>query len=270
MKAIESVFDTLASGGRKAFIPYITAGDPDLASTLKMLHVLEACGADMIEVGVPFSDPSADGPVIQAAMERALKKGTTLSGILQTVSEFRRSSSLPVILMGYFNPFYAYRIERFAAHARESGVSAVLTVDLPPEEAGEFSTTLGKRGIPSIFLATPLTDTKRMAVLKKMGRGFIYLVSVTGVTGERHDLTDGLPATARQIRQETGLPVVLGFGISGPPMIRRYYGDVDGFVVGSAIVKRWEEAASDPEAQEELMSFIASLARECHGSGMGR
>lgn len=264
MMDIESRLKTLAAGGQKAFIPYITAGDPDLAATLTMLHTLEELGADMVEVGVPFSDPMADGPVIEAAMERALKSKTTLRGILGTVSEFRKRSSLPVILMGYFNPFHAYGIERFAAHARRAGVNAVLTVDLPPEEAGGFRAVLKKQSIGAIFLATPLTDRKRMAMLKTMAQAFIYLVSVTGITGERDGLSEGLAARAKQLREETGLPVVLGFGISGPGTVRRYHDIVDGFVVGSAIVKRCEEALRDPAREAEFRTFIAQLAQECH------
>jgi tryptophan synthase alpha chain len=146
----------------------------------------------------------------------------------------------------------------------------VLTVDLPPEEAGEFSALLTKEGIAPVFLATPLTDRKRMAVLKKMARAFIYLVSVTGVTGEREGLPDGLPAKARELKEETGLPVALGFGISGPGMVRQYHDAVDGFVVGSAIVKRWEEAMKHPAQQEDFMAFAAAVARECHRSSPAR
>lgn len=269
MKRIAHLLTTLTARGQRAFIPYITAGDPDCTATLRFLHVLEALGADIVEIGVPFSDPMADGPVIEAAMERALKSGTTLADILGTVREFRKTSSLPVVLMGYFNPFHAYGIERFAADAGDAGVDAVLTVDLPPEEAGEFSAMLKKQGMASIFLATPLTDTKRMAVLKKMARVFIYLVSVTGITGERDGLTAGLAAKAKELKKETGLPVVLGFGISGPPMVRQYHDVVDGFVVGSAVVKRWEEAARNPAKSGELKTFVTSMARECHRNDTG-
>jgi len=270
MMPIESLLKTLAAGGQKAFIPYITAGDPDLAATLTMLHTLEELGADMVEVGVPFSDPMADGPVIEAAMERALKGKTTLRDILGTVGEFRKHSSLPVILMGYFNPFHAYGIKRFAADARHAGVNAVLTVDLPPEEAGDFRAVLKKQDIASIFLATPLTDKKRMAILKRMAQAFIYLVSVTGITGERDGLSEGLAARAKELKEETGLPVVLGFGISGSAMVRQYRDIVDGFVVGSAIVKRWDDTMRDPANKDELKTFITDLARECHRKNVGQ
>ncbi len=267
MKTIEALFRNLAAAGKKAFIPYITAGDPDLAATLDVLRLLEILGADMVEVGVPFSDPMADGPVIEAAMERALRSGTTVRNTLEMVAEFKRHSSLPVILMGYFNPFHARGIERFARQARDAGVNGVLTVDLPPEEAGDFSALLREQGIAPVFLATPLTDRKRMAILKKMARAFIYLVSVTGVTGEREGLHEGLSAKAKELRNETGLPVVLGFGISGPRMVRQYHDSVDGFVVGSAVVKRWEDAARDPAGMGELETFVAGMARECHRTG---
>jgi tryptophan synthase alpha chain len=152
MRTIDSLFRNLTATGKKAFIPYITAGDPDLAATLDVLRLLENLGADMIEVGVPFSDPMADGPVIQAAMERALRNGTTLRGTLETVAEFRRHSSLPVVLMGYFNPFHARGIERFVVDGQGRRVNGVLTVDLPPEEAGDFSALLRQEGIAPIFL----------------------------------------------------------------------------------------------------------------------
>ncbi len=269
MKTIESLFRDLAATGKKAFIPYITAGDPDVAATVDVLRLLQSLGADMVEVGVPFSDPMADGPVIQAAMERSLRNGTTLRNTLETVAKFKRHSSLPVILMGYFNPFHARGIERFARDAKDAGVNGVLTVDLPPEEAGDFSALLRDKAIASIFLATPLTDRKRMAILKKMARAFIYLVSVTGVTGEREGLPEELTAKAKELKDGTGLPVVLGFGISGPRMVRQYHDSVDGFVVGSAIVKRWEEAVRNPSKQAELKAFVAGMARECH-KAMGR
>lgn len=270
MKQIEALFNRMAVEKIKAFIPYITAGDPDLTATVELLRTLETLGADMVEVGVPFSDPMADGPVIQAAMERALRSGTTLRNILKAVGKFKTHSSLPVILMGYFNPFNAYGIGQFAADARHAGINAVLTVDLPPEEAGDFSGLLKEHGIASIFLATPLTGIKRMAVLKRMGNAFIYLVSVTGVTGERDGLPEGLAEKADLLKNETGLPVVLGFGISGAQMIGQYHDIADGFVVGSAIVKRWEEAARDPRKHGELKAFISSLARECHSNDKDR
>lgn len=265
MKHIKTVLGKLRTQGKNAFIPYITAGDPDLSRTVEFLRMLESLGADMIEVGVPFSDPMADGPVIQAAMERALQSKTTLRGTLEAVRRFKERSVLPIILMGYFNPFHAYDTERFAKDARRAGVNAVLTVDLPPEEAGEFSILLRKNGIAPIFLATELTDVKRMKVIGVMGRGFIYLVSVTGVTGEREDLPEGLAVKAKELKEATRLPVVLGFGISGPQMIRSYRKAVDGFVVGSAIVKRWSEATGDREKYPQLEAFVNGLAKECHG-----
>lgn len=267
MKIIESLFKDLTATGKRAFIPYITAGDPDLAATLDVLRLLESLGADMVEVGVPFSDPMADGPVIEAAMERALRKGATLRNTLEMVAEFKKRSSLPVVLMGYFNPFHARGTERFAAEAGAAGVDGVLTVDLPPEEAGEFSALLRKQGIAPIFLATPLTDRERMAILKKMGRTFIYLVSVTGVTGERRELPEGLISKAKELKEETGLPVVLGFGVSNPGIVRQYRDHVDGFVVGSAIVRRCGETRRDPSRQADLMTFITGMARECHRTG---
>jgi len=261
---IAMVFEELKATGKKAFIPYITAGDPDLAKTMELLTILAENGADIIELGVPFSDPMADGPVIQRAMERALKSGTTLKKILQTVRDFKARYSVPIVLMGYFNPFYAYGIEDFAKDAGAAGVDAVLTVDLPPEEAKPFVDLLRKQGIVSIFLATPVTDGKRMKVINNIARGFIYFVSVTGVTGERNALPEGLKDKIDEIRNKIKLPLVLGFGISGPDTIREYAGYVDGLVVGSAIVKRWEDVCESNNGSASFKNFLSELTEACH------
>lgn len=261
---ITGVFEKLKKTGQKAFIPYVTAGDPDLGRTMDLLSIIAENGADIIELGVPFSDPMADGPVIQRAMERALKNGTTLKKILQLVRNFKNQYSIPIILMGYFNPFYAYGIEAFAKDAAAAGVDAVLTVDLPPEEAHPFSDLLLKENILSIFLATPVTDGKRMRVINDAAGGFIYFVSVTGVTGERTALPEGIKDKIKEIRKKTGLPIVLGFGISGVNTIREYAGHVDGLVVGSALVKRWEGVCLSREDVESFKAFFRELAEACH------
>jgi tryptophan synthase alpha chain len=263
---IAKVFEELKKTGKKAFIPYITAGDPDIGRTLEVLAICADNGADIIELGVPFSDPMADGPVIQRAMERALKNGTTLKKILQTVRDFKDRYSVPIVLMGYLNPFYAYGIQAFAKDAGAAGVDAVLTVDLPPEEAKLFVDLLWKEGIVSIFLATPVTDGKRMKVINSIARGFIYFVSVTGVTGERSTLPEGIKDKIKEIRRKTGLPLVLGFGISGPDTIREYAGHVDGLVVGSALVKRWEGACLSNEEPADFQAFFRELAEACHNT----
>jgi tryptophan synthase alpha chain len=269
MKTIESLFRDLAATGKKAFIPYITAGDPDVAATVDVLRLLQSLGADMVEVGVPFSDPMADGPVIQAAMERSLRNGTTLrkhpgdGGEVQKAFVSARHShgifqSLSCPRHRKVRPGCEGRRGERGAHRGPAARRGRRLFGAPRDKA-----------IASIFLATPLTDRKRMAILKKMARAFIYLVSVTGVTGEREGLPEELTAKAKELKDGTGLPVVLGFGISGPRMVRQYHDSVDGFVVGSAIVKRWEEAVRNPSKQAELKAFVAGMARECH-KAMGR
>lgn len=261
---ITKVFKELKKTGKKAFIPYITAGDPDLQKTTDALAIFAENGADIIELGVPFSDPMADGPVIQRAMERALRSGTTLKKVLLTVKDFKSRHCVPIVLMGYFNPFWAYGIEAFAKNAREAGVDAVLTVDLPPEEARAFTDLLWNEGILSIFLATPVTDGRRIRVIKGVARGFIYFVSVTGVTGERSALPEGIKEKIGEIRSKIKLPLVLGFGISGPDIIREFSPYVDGFVVGSALIKRWVESDFSLEETSGLYTFYQSLERVCH------
>jgi tryptophan synthase alpha chain len=262
---IANVFSELLKSGEKAFIPYITAGDPDLKKTAEALDLFAANGADIIELGVPFSDPMADGPVIQKAMERALKQGTTLRRILQTVREFKSRHDVPIVLMGYYNPFLAYGMKAFATDAGAAGVDAVLTVDLPPEEARPFVDLLWKKGIVSVFLATPVTDGRRIKAIKGVARGFVYFVSVTGVTGERSTLSEGIKGKIDEIKEKIGLPLVLGFGISGTDTIRRFFAHADGFVVGSALVKRWEEACLFPGKEQTFQEFFRELAEACHG-----
>lgn len=264
MDNIAETIRLLNANGKRAFIPYITAGDPDIEKTYEALKILAGCGADIIEVGVPFSDPMADGPVIQRAMERAIKRGIAIRDILEVVRVFKGHYRVPIVLMGYFNPFYAYGLERFAEDARSAGIDAVLTVDLPPEEAGEFKAILDKRGITSIFLATPVTDKARMRIIKKVADGFIYFVSVTGITGERETISFDITERIEEVRRIIGLPVVLGFGISGPDIIKGFLPTVDGFVVGSAIVKRWEEASSSEDALSAFKGFLKGLADACH------
>lgn len=264
MNSIGEVLVRLEKRGEKAFIPYITAGDPSLEKTADVLDFFAENGADIIEVGVPFSDPLADGPVIQRAMERALKSGTTLKGVLKTVEGFKRRHKVPVVLMGYCNPFWAYGIEKFSKDAKTAGVDGVLTVDLPPEEADEFIGLLKREGIVSIFLATPVTDERRLKIIGRYAQGFLYFVSVTGVTGERQALSEDILDKIREVKRRIKLPLALGFGVSSPDIIRQFSSSVDGFVVGSALVKRLEEAGSSGSKKEEFETFFRSLATACH------
>jgi len=263
MNRISEAFYACERKKTKAFIPYIAAGDPTIEKTAHMLAFLASQGADIIELGVPFSDPMADGPVIQKAMERALEGGTTVRKILEIIREFRTRYETPIILMGYYNPFYAYGLEAFSCDARSAGVDGVLTVDLPPEEAGEFRDILKKYDLLSIFLLTPVSDRERIQVVKKVADGFIYFVSVTGVTGERGELPDEISEKMTEIRGEIPIPLVLGFGISKPDVVERFYSYADGFVVGSAIVKRWQEAVWD-EQSPGFHGFLSSMVRVCH------
>jgi tryptophan synthase alpha chain len=262
--SIKKVFSQLKKSNKKAFIPYITAGDPNIEKTYEILGILAELGADIIELGVPFSDPMADGPVIQKAMERALKSGTTLKKTLEIVSTFKSKYNIPIILMGYLNPFHAYGFETFARDAKNAGIDGILIVDLPPEEADEYHSIIKKYKLTQIFLATPTTDFKRVNVIKKFANGFLYFVSVTGVTGIRDALPIEISNKLKMLKVYLNIPIVLGFGVSKPETIKAFYNYADGFVVGSAIVKKWEEAFNDTQKKEELVQFINSLSKACH------
>jgi tryptophan synthase alpha chain len=245
--AIAAAFERARAEGRAAFVPFLMAGDPDLPTTIELVEALAGAGADVVELGVPFSDPIADGPVNQAAAARALAAGTTLDRILAAVAGFRarrRRRSLPLVLFSYFNPIFRYGVARFAEHARESGVDGVLCVDLPPEEAhGEYLGALARRGLDPIFLLAPTSTRERVRVVARAGAGFVYYVSRTGVTGERAELPRGLAAELRAVRRRLRLPVAVGFGISTPEQAAAVARLADGVVVGSALVKLVAEAS---------------------------
>lgn len=265
MNEIVKRFKQLKKEGKRAFIPYITAGDPDLNKTEEILNLFAEAGADIIELGVPFSDPMADGPVIQKAMERALKNGTSLKDILKIVKDFKNSYDIPVVLMGYYNPFFQYGLKRFGEECAASGVDGVLVVDMPPEEAMEMKVELKRNGIASIFLATPVSDMKRIEKIKSVSDGFIYFVSVTGVTGEREELQVCIKEKIREIKNIIKLPLVLGFGISGSETIKRFYDTADGFVIGSVIVRKWREMLIGEILKDEFLHFLKELSSCCHG-----
>lgn len=266
MGRIADRFTKLRERGETALVTFVTAGDPDLATTEEVVLELERAGADLIELGVPFSDPMADGPTIQLSSERALASGTTLPGILDLVRRVRLRSQVPIVLMGYFNPIFAYGAERFAADAAAAGVDGLLVVDLPPEEAAELKGASDARGLDLIFLLTPTSDRSRIEAVSGLGSGFIYYVSVTGVTGARSAVADTLAARVSEVRGALRLPLVVGFGISDPAQAGQVAGMADGVVVGSALVKYFEKYQG-AELLKELGGFVRALK---HGVKAGR
>ncbi len=269
MSRIADRFALLKREGRAAFIPFITAGDPDPETSFAILEQLPAGGADLIELGVPFSDPMADGPAIQASSQRALKAGMTLVKVLEMVRRFRRrDSKTPLVLMGYYNPVHHYGSARFAKDAAEAGVDGLITVDLPPEEYEFLRMPAAAQGIDEIRLATPTTDAKRLPTVLSGAGGFLYYVSIAGVTGTKSfEAGDVCEAVAR-LKASTQLPCAVGFGIKTPEQAAAVARFVDGAVVGSAIVVRLAQGVVRGEPREILVKdvgeFCASLARSVH------
>lgn len=271
MNRITNKFNELKDKGRIALVTYITAGDPSIDITEDIVLKLEESGADIIELGVPFSDPMADGPVIQLASERALASGTTLHDVLHIVRNIRKVSEIPIILFGYYNPFFHYGPEKFAKDAAEAGADGVLVVDLPPEEAQEFKTFTDKTGLDLVFLLAPTSTPDRVELVAEHASGFVYLVSVTGVTGVRPDLNYSLDDLAAQIKETTKLPVGIGFGVSTPEQVETIAGYADAAIVGSAIVRIIEKHGnSKNKLLSELAAFISSLSGACDKSGENR
>lgn len=261
MTRIADRFGALKGSGRKALIPYLTAGDPGPEATVGLMHALVAAGADMLEIGVPFSDPQSDGPVIQDACQRALEKGVTLRHVLDMVATFRADDAgTPIVLMGYTNPVEAMGNEAFAQAASDAGVDGVIMVDLPPEEGEELVAELVQRDIDPIFLVAPTTATERMARICGAARGFVYYVSLKGVTGAATLAHDEIGGKLAEIRSHTDLPIGVGFGIRDAESAARIGVFADGVVVGSAVVSRIAEHGGDPEVLDrELRSFVGSL-----------
>ena len=270
MNRIEKKFRELNDKGRTALVTYITAGDPSIEMTPDIVLKLEESGADIIELGIPFSDPMADGPVIQLASERALKSGTTLKSVLDSVKTIRGQSDIPIILFGYFNPFLSYGLEKFSSDAAEAGADGVLVVDLPPEEASEFKTHADKAGLNLIFLLAPTSTHERVNLIAENASGFVYLVSVTGVTGVRKSVDSALDSLCAEIKDATRLPVGVGFGISSPEQVENLSGFADAVIVGSAIVRIIENHGQDKAALlEQLSDFVGSLSVPCGGTSGG-
>jgi tryptophan synthase alpha chain len=248
----------LAAQGRQALIPFVTAGDPNPGITVELMHALVAGGADIIELGVPFSDPMADGPVIQRASERALAHKVSLRQVLAMAAEFRKTDSkTPVVLMGYANPVEAMGYEAFAIAAREAGVDGVLTVDLPPEEAEECAAILKKHAIDLIFLLAPTTPVARLQAVERLARGYVYYVSLKGVTGAAHLDVDSVASKLVELREHISLPIGVGFGIRDAESARKVASVADAVVIGSRLVQEVE--AGEDGLAGRLTAFLQGV-----------
>jgi tryptophan synthase alpha chain len=263
MTRIDQTFEKLKSEGKKAFVSYIMAGDPDFETSLELVMGLPAAGVDIIELGLPFTDPMADGPTIQLAGGRSLSSGMTLMKTLEIARIFRENDdSTPIVIMGYYNPIYSYGVEKFLIDAKSSGIDGLIVVDLPPEEDEELCIPAQAAGINFIRLATPTTDENRLPKVLQNTSGFVYYVSITGITGAAEaQATDVGPEVAR-IQKDSGLPVVVGFGINTPEKAKAIAEVADGAVVGSAIVS--ELALGKPVS--EVLEFVKTLADGAHSA----
>jgi len=263
---IANRFAELRASGEMGIVAYITAGDPSLDATLEFVSALEEAGTDVIELGVPFSDPLADGPTIQRASERALKSGASLPKILELVRRIRKSSQIPLVLFSYYNPILQMGLEAFAAAASAAGVDGVLATDLSPEESVEYRRILATHHLDTIFLCAPTSTDERLASIAKCSSGFLYLVSRTGVTGAKDTLPDDLPALLRRVRNFTTLPIAVGFGISLPGHVTVLGGLADAAVVGSSLVAEIEHAKTPQQAANALRERIGTLKQAArHG-----
>lgn len=262
MSRISEKFMALREKKEKALIVYLTAGDPSLAITKELILALENAGADILEIGVPFSDPTADGPVIQAAAQRALKSGATLTAILEMIKEVRRVSQIPIVLFGYYNPIFVYGGEKFAHHAARAGVDGVLVVDLPPEEAPELREFTDAAGIDFIFLIAPTTGARRSQQIAAGATGFLYYISITGITGTAAPKIADIETAVSKLRKITKLPVAVGFGITTPEQAGQIGKTADGVIVGSAVVRLIDENRNSPDLIKIVADFTGALKKE--------
>jgi tryptophan synthase alpha chain len=260
MNRIVERFARLKRDGKKAFIVYIGAGDPDLDATRQLGLAFDSVGVDVLELGVPFSDPLADGLVNQLAAQRGLASGTTPPKVLATVAAIRRESQIPVVLYIYFNLIHRVGLERFINDAAKAGVDGLLVLDLPPEEAGDYEALMRQAGLCHIYLVAPTTPEARMETIVKRGAGFIYYVSREGVTGMQNQIAANLAQQVARIRAHTDLPVAVGFGISNPDQAKLVASIADGVVVGSAVVNQIAQQGSSPELAGKVGEFVKSLA----------
>jgi tryptophan synthase alpha chain len=259
MSRISQTFEHLQKTHERALIPYVTAGDPDLEVTKRLVREMVRRGGDIIEIGVPFSDPLADGPIIQRASQRALQGGTTLRKILQTVSELRHDVDVPLVLMTYYNPVLCYGEEAFVADALDAGVDGIIVPDLPPEEGQSLMELTTDTPLEMIFLAAPTSTSARLALISEASRGFIYYVSRLGTTGVRDQLADDLRMMLEKVRASTSKPIAVGVGVSTPEHVRLVAELADGVVVGSAILKLIEELEDRADRLEHVGDFVAAL-----------
>ena len=263
MTRIDDTFARLRAEGKKAFVAYIMGGDPDMAGSLELMKGLPGAGVDIIELGIPFTDPMADGPTIQAAGQRALEGGMTLTKVLQMVQEFRTTdASTPIVLMGYYNPIYSHGVDRFLTEAKAAGVDGLIVVDLPPEEDEELCLPAQAAGLNFIRLATPTTDAKRLPKVLQNTSGFVYYVSITGITGSATPQAGDLSPAVAAIKAETDLPVIIGFGINTPETAKLMAGVADGCVVGSSIVK----SVAEKKPLAEILAQVAALSGGAHSA----
>jgi tryptophan synthase alpha chain len=266
---ISKRFAELRAAGELGIVAFITAGDPSLDATHKFVLALADAGADVIELGIPFSDPLADGPTIQRASERALKSGTTLAGVLQLVRQIRQASQVPLVLFTYFNPILQMGLEKFAAAAAQVGADGVLVTDLTPEESEDYRRIIHAQNLDTIFLAAPTSDDERLQRISTCSSGFLYLISRTGVTGAKDSLPDDLPGLLRRVHHFTELPVAVGFGVSLPGHVSVLGGLADAAVVGSALVSEIEKASSIESASAALRDRVKML-KEAGRRGLSR
>jgi len=265
MNRIDAAFTDLAKTARKGFIPYITAGDPSPATTVSLVLMLEEVGASVVELGVPFSDPLADGVVNQEAAQRALAAGMTLGGVLDIVRDIRRSSEVPIVLFTYCNPLFRYGFERFADDAKSAGVDGVLALDLPPEESGQYKRLLDAAGLATIYLVAPTSTEQRVQLITGQTTGFVYYVSRTGVTGVRTGVDESVRPMVETIKRYTKKPVAVGFGISSRSQAAEVAACADAVVVGSALVRIVGEQGDSPEVVAAVREFAAELVEGIHG-----
>lgn len=259
MSRIDKTFQVLRAAGRTGLITYVTAGDPDLPRSAEILKRLDRAGADVLEVGVPFSDPLADGPVIQRATERALAGGATLSRVLEMLAGIRPAVTAPIVIFSYANPILRMGLERFVAQAAAAGVDGVLILDMPPEEGEEFRAAFKAAGIDTIFLLSPTTTVERIRRAAELGSGFLYGISRLGVTGVRGSVDDSARHLAGRVKAETAMPLALGFGLSAPEHVRAVGQWADAAVVGSALVRVIAEHGASPDLLDEVERYVGWL-----------